>query len=384
MDAELVADLRGLLDQQPGDEAELTVIEQLRPHVWRLAVVSSARGLPDSVIARVGPERAQGTPRPGIDAAAVFANEWAGSVFLAQLEPVGHAGPTVLACDLGAQLLIVEDLGTGPSLATLLHGADQQRAIAALREHARLLARIAAASQPRTDDYRRLRRRAGPAVAASLLDDLSSAELRRALARCETDLGIAPPTGLDAELESIDRETRTPGRWLAYTPADACPDNNVVTEDGLRLFDFGFGGLRHLALDAAYSVIPFPTCWCYAPLPSNVRDAMLTAFRSELVEALPEASDDRVWEQKLAWACGAWFVGFVGAVAVRELDRDQQRGHLSGRQVAVAQLQAIASATASHYPAISELADRLAAELRARWGITTIETYPSLERRPSS
>jgi hypothetical protein len=50
---------------------------------------------------------------------------------------------------------------------------------------------------------------------------------------------------------------------------------------------------------------------------------LLVYTDDELLEALPEASDDRVWEQKLAWAGGAWFVGFVGAVAVRELDREQ-------------------------------------------------------------
>jgi hypothetical protein len=64
------------------------------------------------------------------------------------------------------------------------------------------------------------------------------------------------------------------------------------------------------------------------------------------------------------------------------MDREQQRGHLSGRQAAVAQLESIASATETHYPAVSELALGLTTRLRARWGITTIEAYPALEPSP--
>jgi hypothetical protein len=82
MDAELVADLQTLLDQQQGSRTELTVTEQLRPHVWRLAVASSAQDAPDSVIARVGPERAEGPLRRGINATAAF---------VYALPVVGHA-----------------------------------------------------------------------------------------------------------------------------------------------------------------------------------------------------------------------------------------------------------------------------------------------------
>jgi hypothetical protein len=383
MDARLLADLEALLQQQRGAVEELAVAEQLRPHVWRLTVGSTASSVPASVIARVGPSRAEGSLEPGIGWAAVFANEWAGSLFLERLEPVGDAVPKVLAHDLEAQLLVVEDLGTGPSLATLLNGGDPERVSAALIAHAGLLGRIAAASHGRTAEYDRLRRQVGPATAASLLDELSSEELRRVLPRVEQELGITPPVGLDTELTAIDHETREPGRWGAYTPADACPDNNVVTPHGVRLFDFGFGGLRHIALDAAYSVIPFPTCWCYGPLPASVSDAMLVAFRHELVPSLPEAGADDIWEEKLAFATAAWFVGFIGAVAVGELDREQPRGHLSGPQAAVAQLESVAQTAEQHFPATSDLARRMAAALRERWHVGRIDPYPVFDAAPS-
>lgn len=378
MDSGLRSDLRTLLNLRTGSSIELRVVEQLRAHVWRLTVDSADSAVPATVIARVGPERAEGELQAGIGWSQVFAAEWAGSKFLGGLEPIRDAVPTVLADDVDAQLLITEDLGTGPSLVDLLNGVDATSARVALVEHARLLGRIAAVTQPRTVQYRELRARGGPGGPASLLDELSSAELRRVLARCEQQLGIAPPVGLDAELEAVDLETREPGRWLAYTPADACPDNNVVTDAGVRLFDFGFGGLRHVALDAAYSLIPFPTCWCSAQLPGSVSEEMLAAFRAELVTVLAEADDDEVWMAKLAWACAAWFVGYIGAVAIAEIDRDEQRGHLTGRQVAVGHLTVIADTTSHHYPAIAELADRLATTLSDRWNIGTIAPYPAL------
>jgi hypothetical protein len=320
-----LTDARTLLERRWDTPIALIVVERMRPHVWRAEVgvpelhadVSRPTGIPASVIVRVGPDRLDGPPAPGIGWAAAFANEWAGSLFLDGLSEVTDAVPQVLAHDLDAQVLVTEDLGRGPSLATLLTSDDADAAVAALSSHAGLLGRIAAETRDRTDGYRKIRARAGEVGRASLLDELRSDELRAVLPRWDDELAVSPPAGLEAELDAIDRETREPGAWAAYSPADACPDNNVVVDGQVRIFDLGFGGVRHLALDAAYAVIPFPTCWCYAPLPAGVSDRMQTAFRAEVARALPEAGDDDVWAQKLAWACAAWFVGFIATVVTR-------------------------------------------------------------------
>jgi hypothetical protein len=381
----VLADAGTLLEQRWGTRPELTICERLRPNVWRTEVAAAPSDLPRSVIVRVGPERLEGELPAGIGWASVFANEWAGQVFLNRLgDHVAGRVPDLLAHDLDARILVTEDLGAGPSLETLLNGSDATAASDALVDHARLLGTIAASTRDRVDEYRELRARAAPSSPASMLDSLRSDELRSVLPRLEDELRLAVPLGLEDELVALDREANEAGRWLAYTPADACPDNNVVTGGVLRIFDFGFGGVRHLALDAAYSVIPFPTCWCYGRLPAEVSTRMLAAFRDEVVGILPEAADDRTWEQKLAWATGMWFTGFIASVAARELDREQQRGPFTGRQAAVAQLAVVAARTRGHYPAISDLAGRLGDRLGARWQVDDDCTYAAFTSTPQA
>ena len=50
-----------------------------------------------------------------------------------------------------------------------------------------------------------------------------------------------------------------PSDYDIFSPADACPDNNQVTPDGVRLLDFEFAGCYSLFIDAACTVTPFPT-----------------------------------------------------------------------------------------------------------------------------
>jgi hypothetical protein len=380
----VLAETSALLRDAWGTPVELEVESELRSHVARVRVAAGSGSLPATVIVRAGPDRVgAGTPDDGIGWAAAFGNEVAGLVFLNAVDETAPFVPDLLADDLERQIVVVEDLGTGASLADLLLGSDPDPAIVALVEHAQLLGHIAATTRDRVDEYRDIRQRVGYLGPASLLDELTTAEVRGVLDRTGADLGLAVGADLDAELASIDAWLADPGAWLAYTPADACPDNNVWDGHRLRLFDFGFGGLRHLALDAAYSVIPFPTCWCYAPLPAGVTEAMLEAFWAEVATTLPDADDPAVRQRQLAFALGAWFSGFVAMIAEREAGRMKQRGPLPGRDAVVAQMEVIADRVRDHLPATAELAGGMAAQLRSLWNVDHVPTYPALRRGQS-
>ena len=55
----------------------------------------------------------------------------------------------------------------------------------------------------------------------------------------------------------------------ALVHGDACPDNVHRLADGVcRIFDFETSGWGAVALDAAYLLAPFPSCWCFASLPA--------------------------------------------------------------------------------------------------------------------
>jgi hypothetical protein len=53
-------------------------------------------------------------------------------------------------------------------------------------------------------------------------------------------------------------------RCWALTPGDTCPDNNVLADAGVVLFDFEGAAIRHVAWDAAYLRVPWPRCWFLA------------------------------------------------------------------------------------------------------------------------
>jgi Ser/Thr protein kinase RdoA (MazF antagonist) len=58
-------------------------------------------------------------------------------------------------------------------------------------------------------------------------------------------------------------------------------------------------------LDIAYLVAPWPSCWCFAPLPPDVADAALAAYRS--VRPLGDQ-----WERELAAALAAFLASRIG------------------------------------------------------------------------
>ena len=71
-----------------------------------------------------------------------------------------------------------------------------------------------------------------------------------------------------------------PDGAAALSPADTCPDNNVLTADGLLLLDFEGAEWRHVAWDIAYLRVPWPTCWCSWRLADDVAVAALGRYRA--------------------------------------------------------------------------------------------------------
>ena len=70
----------------------------------------------------------------------------------------------------------------------------------------------------------------------------------------------------------------------ALSPADACPDNNLLLADGCRLIDFEWAEVRHPAWDAAYLAVPWPTCWCSWRIPDATAARALDAYRGAAAE----------------------------------------------------------------------------------------------------
>ena len=170
------------------------------------------------------------------------------------------------------EVIVMSDLGDGPSLADLLLGDDARLAEAALLAWASTLGRIAAATVN--------------AVPGG--DVFVPAPRREALEEFSAGIGQSMPEGMWNEVEIAQEFLRADAAHVAFVPSDACPDNTRVTGDAVVLFDFEFSGWMPIAVPAAYCVVPFCSCWCLARLPDGFTERMVAAFCEMYARATPD------------------------------------------------------------------------------------------------
>ena len=131
-----------------------------------------------------------------------------------------------------------------------------------------------------------------------------------------------------------------------------------------HIFDFEFATGGPVALDAVYLVAPFPSCWCFAPLPQTVVANAVAVYRSVL--PLDERELDAA-------------VVAVAVSALGRLDRirakDDSWGLTSMRPRLLRWLEACEHQQA--FPAAARAASRLVTRLRAEWGDVTAPPYPA-------
>ncbi|MGH3681869.1 MAG: hypothetical protein ACRDT2_16670 [Natronosporangium sp.] len=125
------------------------------------------------------------------------------------------------------------------------------------------------------------------------------------------ELGIVPAAGLADDLGQVLAAT-TPDRYPVFSPGDVCPDNNLLTDQGLRMVDFEGAGYHSVFLDAAYARMPFATCWCVFRLPAAVAARVEAACRAEVARGYPALVDDAVWVPGVRRAMAAWTVAISG------------------------------------------------------------------------
>jgi hypothetical protein len=262
----------------------------------------------------------------------------------AALEVLTSAGvaavPRLLAATGDPPLVLMADAGTSPSLADRLLGADPEAAAAAVSRWAVALARVqaaglklgpafrdrltalAAGAEPATpdpDSYRnRFARDRGVGWKVAVTRPGSAAvitETIRGLRAGLAPLGVTCGPQEAAELHALAARLGPAAGPGALTPGDGCPDNNVDAPGGLVLVDLESAGVRHLAWDAAYLSVPWPTCWCSWRLPAAVQAAALDRWRAILAPRLAPAAaarlDDAVADATIGWALitSAWFLG---------------------------------------------------------------------------
>jgi hypothetical protein len=229
-------------------------------------------------------------------------------------------GPELLAAGDAPPLLMLADAGDGPTLAQRLLGGDRDAATAAVTRWAGALGRFQAATlgagRPFLDRLTAHWRPGDDWIVDSTGDLITEAAaiLDELLPKLGAGFGADATAALAAIGDRLGADVDATAGPGALTPGDTCPDNNVESGAGITLLDFEFAEFRHVAWEAAYLTVPWPTCWCAWRMPEEVTAGALRAWRTALEPALaPEVAaglDDAIRDATVAWALmtSAWLL----------------------------------------------------------------------------
>jgi hypothetical protein len=310
-----------------------------------------------------------------------FTDRWAAeSTALTLLRGRGLSVPDLIAVVDDPPLVVMEDVGDGPSLADALLGDCAATATARLHAWVDALAGLHVATVGDASRFATVLRLRDSAVDSTPDLLAGAADL---LSEGLPALGVVPDERALTELRSasvaLDRAA------LALTPADACPDNNVSTSSGLVLLDFEQATVRHVAWDAAYLVLPWPSCWCSWNLPADIAETALARWRAAVAPGLPvvgSAAFDRDLDIVVtAWAfmSSAWFL----AGAVREGPQPpigQSRGPGPTRRAVIRYRMRLAAQRRAARPALADLAEAVLAATVGPWGDLPLDHAPAYRR----
>ena len=308
-----------------------------------------------------------------------FDVEWAGLEHLAAMpEPVV---PALLGGDRDRQVIVLEDLAVERTLADALLGADADQARADVVALGGALGSVHGWSIGRADELARVRAAHGVAAPPrAWWADVVRAErapFRRALDRL--GLGDLAGAALERELDALDGAL-TSGPWRGFVHGDPCPDNAVVAGGRVRLVDVERSSPGSVALDAAYLLAPFPSCWCFGQVPADLAAAASGAHRRAMADHGVVVDDS--WAVALAYALGA-FVVARGRDAADALTAGPGAalapwGTTTYRPRVVAWAEALVSAPAAAeaLPRLCAVALALRDRMRATWPDQDIPHYP--------
>ena len=311
------------------------------------------------------------------DRARGFDAELAALEFLNGMETA--IAPRLLGADPAAGILIMEDLGPGSSLADSLLARNGDQAEADLVSYARAMGTMHAWSVSRSPEYTEIRARHCRSAESSMDPDWinATAKGKAPFLALSAQLGL-PADGMSEEIDSLAALMGGSG-YAGLVHSDLCPDNTHFLNGNCRLIDFEDSGWGPIALDVAYLLAPFPSCWCFASLPSQAAGRALLAYRDQVANAGLDLGAD--WETALAAALATSVVS-RGAGIARALERDGKWGTTTMRPRLLTWLHSFidTAARTGALPRLRSVAEIMREELQRRWPDADVPDYPALAR----
>lgn len=300
---------------------------------------------------------------------AIF-NEWATLEWLNGIEAVAPLVPALCAGDEASQLIVIEDLGGGPTLHRVLQTRPAW-AIESLMEAQRLLGAIHVATRGRETELLEVRARlpggTPPPALPVGVEDLR-AELE-AWGELSSEVGI--------DLETVAATLDVPASFRVLTFNDQCSVNRIITAAGVRAVDLEMAGFRHPMIDGAFASLGHLRCMARRlrdddgmVIPPEVRPPVTDAYRAAVIDGFPEYEDDDRFSGDLTAAAAVWMVEILRRARPR-VRGDKPEGFfgVTACQRVLATLAAFSELASStgRLTALALWADEVSARLEVEW-----------------
>lgn len=310
-----------------------------------------------------------------------MATEVAALSFLADLGL--DVAPRLVAHDLGAGLVVTEDLAPRVPLAAILrrgaaadhdaHVEDERAYVeadaeVALHAFARCMGRLHAGTAGLRERYESARAELGPVDPRAgrpepLIDDWPGA-VEHMVA-----LGVRATTAAHAEMALVRSTLLEPGPFDALSNGDSGTNNFLVDGDDGRLIDFEFAGYQHALFDLSCLAMPHPM---WLTMTDPVASGLEETYRRELAAAVPHVEDDRCFGLGLVASC---MTRAIHRASGLEKMARRPAGDRSRVQM-VAILERAAEASVAHgavFPALRSWCLHAADALRRQWPDTDVD-----------
>ncbi|MEU0797134.1 phosphotransferase, partial [Amycolatopsis sp. NPDC005961] len=232
---------------------------------------------------------------------------------------------------------------------------------------ARSLGRLHASTAGREADFNALLRRLGGPAKTDPGDGDGDELGSRVPAVIQERLGIPAPDEVLAQVAAAREQADSAG-FRAFSPVELSPDNNLVTGESVRFLDFEYGCVRSVLVDAAHLRLPFASWPDALALPAGMSEAMIAAWRAEVVAVWPALADDEALAAHLT-SSELLRVWLITGEELGSLDLSRHAAPVSREAALVTWWRDLARhAGYVRMTAVSEFAARVAAALAARLG----------------
>ncbi|SHV28814.1 Uncharacterised protein [Mycobacteroides abscessus subsp. abscessus] len=325
--AQVIATAEELLSRRAGATVTLAEPEDLGGSgpaiVIRVRAVQNPFALPKSMVIKQVPEG-------GSDAAVL--REVVSYQFANSLTAKHRPGPELVAYSIADRLIVLTDLGSAPTMSELLAERNHAAINHALMAWAQALGRMHVATVGREGDFAALLRRLDVKKtdvdpSQQRLGGADSIAPLQQILRSEYSLEV--PAALITRLQQT-ADLFGKGGVRAFSPSEVAPDNILVTEHGVRILDYEWGGFRDIVLDIAHALTVYPEFLGASEREAvaELDDAMTEAWRSDVVSIAPGLADDnnlarRILDARLMWvwlATHEYFMVDVDAATAGEDD----------------------------------------------------------------